>query len=503
MRKTISICLPVVGACLLAGCPDRTISAVPPQQQGVTQKDIPVSADIDILFVIDNSRSTQDKQTVFNNNLATFVTGTGGSGGLGNFPGVGLPNLHIGVVDTTVDIGVQGYGPSCPSPDPGDNGLLQNTAQVTGCTPPSGRYISDIKNPDGSRTTNYGGAGSATDLGAELQCIGEVGTSGCGFEAQLQAMKLALNGSNPENAGFIRDGAYLAIIFLTDEDDASVSDNSVFQGNLTSDFPVQPLYAYKCDQAISATAPGPTGGYTNCTVRTDSYLADPASYASFLSTVKDPSQIVVAVIAGPPPGLTTNDTPGITCSDSCGSNFLNTGPLMIPGTGQTQQLALLNSCDATINGNPAIARPGVRLADFLSNFGSDRGRFYSVCQSDYTAALTDIGNTLFNAVSPCLEGPIDTSNASTNSVGYTQLQCTVTDVQNQGTSSETQTLLQPCKMDNATTPDPGNTFPCWYDQLDTTKCPSPDTGWELNIDRNGVAPATGTVTDVQCAITTN
>src|SRR5262245_7415668 len=102
---------------LLAGCIDRTVSKLTPQQGGAVLKKIPVSADIDILFVIDNSGSTNDKQTVFAQNFPLFVQA------LDAFQ-TGRPNLHIGVVDTTVDIGAQGYGNGangCPSPDPGDD----------------------------------------------------------------------------------------------------------------------------------------------------------------------------------------------------------------------------------------------------------------------------------------------------------------------------------------------------------------------------------------------
>jgi hypothetical protein len=48
---------------LLAGCPDRAVSEVNTVPQGATTKEIPVSADIDILFVIDNSSSTADKRS--------------------------------------------------------------------------------------------------------------------------------------------------------------------------------------------------------------------------------------------------------------------------------------------------------------------------------------------------------------------------------------------------------------------------------------------------------
>ena len=479
----------VVGCLLLTGCPDRSISEVTPQQTGAVTKQIPVSADIDILFVIDNSASTLDKQTIFEQNFPKFVAA------LDAFPS-GRPNLHIGVVDTTVDIGVAGYGMGaggCPSPDTGDNGLLQNTPRIAGCTPPTGNFISDVATSGGSRMTNYSGT-----LDTALSCIALVGANGCGFEAQLEAMKRALDGSVVANTGFIRDGAYLGIIFLTDEDDASVKagtdGSAVFmlpdaQVGGHNDFRVQPLFAYDCDQPISPTA---GGVYSNCKPRTDSYLQDPTYYANFLSSVKDPSQVVVAVIAAPPPGVTTNDKPPQT------SNALtvSTGSLVL--NGNTQALALQASCSATINGNPAIGRPAVRLANFLGNFG-DRGRFYTVCQSDYSAALTDVGQTLFNAISPCLEGSVDPTDADPNNPG-TQLQCTVSDVHDAGTATATSVAIPVCPMTNPTTPDPAGPRPCWWVDMNTTTCPAPDTGYELNVVRT-TAAALGTTVDVECAVT--
>ncbi len=58
--------------------------------------------------------------------------------------------------------------------------------------------------------------------------VAQIGATGCGFEAPLEAMKRSLDGSRIENTGFIRDGAFLAVVFLTDEDDASVKDSSVY-----------------------------------------------------------------------------------------------------------------------------------------------------------------------------------------------------------------------------------------------------------------------------------
>lgn len=469
---------------VLAGCPDRSLSEIDPVPARTVIKRIPVSADIDLLFVIDNSSSTRDKQLVFAQNFPKFVES------LDAFP-LGRPNLHIGVVSTTVDIGTGGFSSGasgCPTPAPNDDGLLQNTPRVMGCTPPNGRYISDFKTPEGGRTVNYTGT-----LAQEVSCIAQIGPDGCGFEAPLEAMKRALDESRPENAGFIRDGAYLGVVILTDEDDASVKDNAVFSlpDNTVggrNDFRVQPLHAYRCTTPISSMTPGT---YSDCEPRTDSYLQDPHFYSQFLTSVKATGQVVVAAIAAPPPGLETNDSP----PQRSDSPDIATGSLEIAGI--RQSMALLPSCSATINSNPAVGRPAVRLASFIRDFGT-RGRFYSVCQSDYSAALTDIGKTLFNAISSCLEGPIDPADADLANPGA-QLQCSVSDVQVNDKTGANDALITPCKMQDATTPEPGGRRPCWWIDNNPTACPSPNTGFDLKVERTQ-PPATGTNVVIECAL---
>ncbi len=482
---------------LLTACPDRTISKVTPEQDGAFTKDIPLSADIDILFVIDDSASTSDKQTVFAQNFPMFVAA------LDNFPGVGRPNLHIGVVTSSVDIGVSGFAngqEGCAHPDTLHDGRLQNTQGIgamSGCPVPNGRYIVDVAQGAGMpRLINYppGGGNPDTNLAPTFSCIAQVGATGCGFEAQLNGMKRALDNSKPENAGFIRPGAFLAVVILTDEDDCSTKDGTDGTAlfNLPAaqagpeDFRCQPEFAYKCDTTISPTT---AATYTNCTVRTDSFLEDPNSFAGFLGTIKDPNQIVVALIAGDPIySIPTALPPGT----------IVTGPLT--QSGQTQALALEPSCSTTLsNGAMAIGRPSIRLNDFLANFG-DHGLFQTVCQTDYSMALTAIGNLLFKAVSPCLEGDINTKDADPSNPG-TQLDCTVSDVQNLDTAMQTSSQLTACKMLSEGMPDPASPTPCWYTKSNPS-CMTPS-NLEIDFVRGSATPAIGTNTQVACATAPN
>ncbi|MBX3162067.1 MAG: hypothetical protein KF773_39255 [Deltaproteobacteria bacterium] len=454
----------------VAGCPDRSIAKVDPEQSGAFTKNIPISAEIDILFVIDNSGSTKQKQTLFARNFEQFVTAIDTK-----FP-QGRPNLHIGVVSSTIDLGVN--VPSAPACHPavGENGLLQNTRRPQcdpASGPPTGRFIEDIALPTGGRRTNYPG-----ELSKALPCIAQLGDTGCGFESPLEAMKRALDGSNPQNAGFLREDAFLAVVILTDEDDCSAKKPTEFFSLPTSMVGPDDMrcssQAFLCDQPISTSAPG---DYTNCRVRTDSYLTAPSAYAEFLATVKDPSRTVVALIAGDP------------------KSDISFGRVVFDAT-VSQPLGLLPSCNTTIDGNPQIGRPANRLAAFLGTYGN-RGLFRTVCQADYSQALADIGQLLFNAVSPCLEGELSTRDVDDRNPG-TQLDCEVSDVVDPFAAHPIETQIPRCAMADATTPAAGGTRPCYWIASNPAACTTA-TGLELRVERTS-PPAAGTELRVSCAL---
>src|SRR5882757_7455696 len=100
MRNAL-ILTSLLGLTALAGCPDRTISEVNPQQGRVEYKDIPVTVNrnLDLLFVIDDSPSMADKQQNLADNFPNFINV------LNTIQG-GLPDVHIGVV--TSDMGSKG-----------------------------------------------------------------------------------------------------------------------------------------------------------------------------------------------------------------------------------------------------------------------------------------------------------------------------------------------------------------------------------------------------------
>ena len=81
--------------------------------------------------------------------------------------------------------------------------------------------------------TNYSGT-----LAGAFSAMASLGASGCGFEQPLQAAKNALN-NNPANAGFLRPNASLALFFVTDEDDCSISHSTILGSDTTTFGPLQ------------------------------------------------------------------------------------------------------------------------------------------------------------------------------------------------------------------------------------------------------------------------
>ena len=171
----------------------------------------------DILFMIDSSSEMDIAQSTLIKGLPAFMYVLKG------LPS-GLPDLHIAVV--TADLGA-GDGSITGCSANGDEGVFR--ASPTGaCTSttlqPGATFISD--SGGSSPATNFSGP----DITTVLQCIAQVGQSGCGFEHQLASVVRALGADGsappPQNAGFLRPDAYLAIVMLTNEDDCSAPVNS-------------------------------------------------------------------------------------------------------------------------------------------------------------------------------------------------------------------------------------------------------------------------------------
>jgi hypothetical protein len=213
---------------------------------------------LDVLFVIDNSGTMGEEQA----NLAA------------NFPYLveklraitdveGQPvNADVNIMVTTTDFGHPLCSPfEKPDYDPAKGApiataCVDRLARFTGlgmdppmvqsaCTDgckgsvvPADPFINF--DPEMSNVMNADPNGGDPVVQA-LSCIGPQGIDGCGMEAPLETMLQALDPNKPWNNGlngakpFLRDGAVLAIVVMTDEAECSVKDYQYFDPKLKAD----------------------------------------------------------------------------------------------------------------------------------------------------------------------------------------------------------------------------------------------------------------------------
>ena len=454
---------------LAAGCPTRDISKLDPSPAIEYEQKINVNVNrqIDILFVIDNSDSMKEEQDSLAANFPRFIDVLSTIAG-------GLPDVHIAVVSS--DVGIPPYTAEACSEN-GDDGLMQNTAHPpTGgtCSPPrnGARYIEDVAGAPGQpRIKNYDG-----DLDDVFGCIARLGNSGCGVEQHLESMRRALDGRHPENGGFLRPDAYLAVIILADEDDCSARDTNVF--NPATQFDTLnsmygPFSSFRCAEfgitCDNMTLARAAADYTTCMPRGDSYLYHPDEYVGFLRQLKgNPNLVVTSIISG-------NPTP-------VGTELTMTDP-------NRPAPRLKPSCIST-NGR---ADPGVRLKYFGDQQGS-QNLWTSICQADLTDSLKRIAELLGIVLGTrCLRGPVDTADIDAAEPGV-QLDCNVADVRFRGTPTQEETTIPRFPMTGPTSPDTSS-VPCWWAEASTVAC---ENFAELHVERGAANPPIGTEIVIKC-----
>lgn len=166
---------------LLVGCVEYDLAQLE-RSDVFTQQP---ATELDILLVVDNSCSMQPYQDELARNFDAFLT----------FFREGDVDYHIGVLTTSVLEVQAGYG------------CTQNEIDRI---PEGGRLVRDaMLTPD------------TEDADALFNQVVNVGTCGSGYEMGLESAALALQGG--VGSDFLREDAFLSIIFVSDEEDFSPS----------------------------------------------------------------------------------------------------------------------------------------------------------------------------------------------------------------------------------------------------------------------------------------
>ncbi|HEX2661141.1 MAG TPA: hypothetical protein VHU40_22830 [Polyangia bacterium] len=390
------------------GFPDGGVdagSSLPPYDGAVVM----TSPDkLDVLFMIDNSLSMAPLQAKMRAEIPRFIDTLADANGQ-------LPQLHVAVISSSFGGGAWANVNQCGAGShPGDDrGLFQQGPGGAGSGNCSmlAAGATFLDTGDGqTKGPNFMG-----DIRDALACTANLGDTGCGFESPFASTYYALFlasqsvAESPQNGGFLRPDARLAIVMVTNEDDCSVRGDSLLLNpavNSVSDpTGLGALSSYRCNefghlcngQPPPHAAPAAGGvTLTNCVSaetmgKTDPNVTDPsglpdptmghlwptvADLAGYLRSLKvNPNDIFVAAIAGPP-------TP------------YRVIPFANPAAGGEIDPVVDHSCTTTnASGTTEYADPAVRIHQLVTSFGAN-GVFYPICATDFAPAMGGIAASI-------------------------------------------------------------------------------------------------------------
>lgn len=383
----------------LWACTSHRLVPSPAERSGVEQRRITerVTAKLDLLFVVDDSLSMEPLQAKMLARLPDFMEV------LQNAPG-GLPDLHVAVVSTSMGSASATDVARCEVSQDGKFHFAPRPGRdATTCPVPMNAAHFIRVGANGSNI------GAPSNIATVFQCMAFLGDQGCGFEQPLESMMRALqkagDPSDPDNAGFLRPDASLAIVIIANEDDCSVPPESTLfdPTEYTLASPLGGYHSYRCaerghlcngeppprptalDVSPLVLDPGPER--KNCesneafTDRTRS-LYPLSRYIGFLKSLKpDPRRIFVAVIGGPPVPYAIE--------------------MRMPTTlGAELQPHLVPSC----RHGAEYADPSPRLMQLVQAFGAN-GVFQTICASDFRPSMVKIAESIARSLpAPCITG---------------------------------------------------------------------------------------------------
>ena len=270
------------------GCASQS-AAPEPATRVIATSVPPLETDaLDVLFVVDDSGSTVDDRAelVAQAQAALFDVLHRDRGR--------KPDLHVGVTTTSLSI-------------------------------PNVRDCED--GADGRIFGAPGWDGTLADALAQVPADGR----GCQYEQPLAAAARAVSGTIAENRGFVREGALLVVVFLTDEDDCSSTNDGLFDPNAS----LGPADSYRCFRhMITCDEPLDQPGRKRHCVPDDAspYGVPIDELADALVAAKggDASQVIVATVAGPS-GSVIRVEQEASCSrmwvgNACGSRAVTATP---------------------------------------------------------------------------------------------------------------------------------------------------------------------------------
>lgn len=397
-RRALIVLL--AGALGLVGCLERELRPLNPCTISGVSQTIQVNQveEVDLLFMIDNSGSMTEEQASLATEIPRLITVlASGMNGDETFPPVN--SLRVGVISSDLGTGPAG---ACGSMF-GDDGVLLTTGNTANpscmATYPTWlEFAADTDDP---------GA-----FGTDVQCVATaLGTNGCGFEQQLDAILKALTPSTStitfaggtvghgdgQNAGFLRENSLLAIIALTDEDDCSAIDTGLFEMDNPLYDPNLNLRCFNHPEAV--------------------HRIDRFTNGLIALRADNPDLLVYATITGIPVDLVPSSEMAL--APQVESILADSRMIEMPNPMDSTQL--VPSCDIPGRGRAFPPRRMIQLAADLENAGAN-GVVQSICQEDYSGAL----DAIISKIADVLGGTCLPRSLNRNSSG--EVECDVVEI---------------------------------------------------------------------------
>lgn len=439
--------------------PDETTTSVPNTDDGVSTStstsatdtevgvttELPPGCDtdcpdhaLDVVFVVDNSRTMGPAQLRLASTvdlLMAQLQAVEAAQGI---------TLDLQLMVTTTDFGnplctpfePAGYDPARGAPiSSACTDRLQDFTDLTGtltfteaCTDvcPAGVAPTDpFVHVVGAQSNVPGG-----DVVQALQCLLPQGLVGCGYEQPLENMLQALNPSAPWNQGavpFVRDGADLAIVLLTDESDCSVQDYSVmndpgYQNTNPNTGAPAPSSAICWNAGVTCDGPDGMGVYSNCAPVAVGPLQEISRYTDYLVQElvgNQGKEVMMLTLVGVPP-VTEHSTRAPYEPTAGGIDDLvvrdwvngewpvgditpDEWALGIDAADKTYQLGIGPSCTGYdgVNDHFYQGQPPIRIqavCDALDGQGGPHCCIESICDEDYAGAMTCLAGMVSTAL---------------------------------------------------------------------------------------------------------
>lgn len=313
------------------------------------------AAKLDLLFMVDDSNSMGQEQANLTTNFGRLIDALvqpPDDNGDGYPDWEPLEDLHVGVVSS--DVGTGGHVvQTCDNPSVGDDGQLLHAGntRLDDCEE---SYPSYLEGPDDGMADAF-------------TCVATLGTGGCGFEQQLESVRRALvDRRDDTNAGFLRDDTALAIVMVTDEDDCSAADDSIFDP-LRDDLGIMNLRCHRYPELVTPT---------------DTFVD------ALLALRDNPQRLTVAAITGVPRDLLVGAGPVFEAAeldailDAPAMQFVVQGERLAP------------SCDVAGLGEAVPPRRIVQVLRDIAAESPGSAFLGSICSPDWTDTVEGLAGSI-------------------------------------------------------------------------------------------------------------